>query len=121
MLAANSGAGAQLILFALLFAVIYFLMIRPQRRRAQQQASLQRSLELGDEVMTVSGFLGTIRRFDGETVTLELSPGVEVRVVRRAISGKVQPSEPEAEELDEHLGLDGHDHQHDDEAGNPGT
>ncbi|HKO86336.1 MAG TPA: preprotein translocase subunit YajC, partial [Actinomycetota bacterium] len=46
---------------------------------------------LGDEVITSAGFLGTIRRFDGEIVTIELSPGVEARVNRRAISGKVNP------------------------------
>jgi preprotein translocase subunit YajC len=115
--ASNSGAGAQLLLFALLFAVIYFLMIRPQRRRAQQQASVQRSLQLGDEVMTFAGFLGTIRRFDGETVTLELSPGVEVRVVRRAISSKVQPADAEDEELHEPFDPDRQDH----EGGGPQT
>ncbi len=119
VLAANNGAGAQLVLFGLLFAALYFLMIRPQRRRAQQQAALQSSLQLGDEVLTVAGFIGTIRRFDGETVTIELSPGVEARVVRRAISGKVPP--PQAEELDEldqHSDLNG---GHDNEAGNQGT
>lgn len=87
----SSGAGLNLLFLVLLIALLYFVMIRPQRRRAQQQAALQRSLQLGDEVVTFAGFLGTIRRFDGDTVTLELSPGVQARVVRRAISGKVAP------------------------------
>lgn len=87
----KSGTG-QLLLFALLFAVIYFLMIRPQRRRLQRQQVLQSSLELGDEIVTFAGFLGIIRRFDGDLVTIELSPGVEARVNRRAITGKVQPA-----------------------------
>jgi len=119
--ASNSGAGPQLVLFGLLFAVLYFLLIRPQRRRAQQQAALQRSLELGDEVVTFAGFIGTIRRFDGDTLTLELAPGVDVRVLRGAIRNKVRPPGADPEDLDGHADLDGHDHEHDNEPGNPGT
>jgi preprotein translocase subunit YajC len=111
----SSGAGLQLLFFALLIAVLYFIMIRPQRRRAQQQAALQRSLQLGDEVVTFAGFLGTIRRFDGDLVTLELSPGVEARVMRRAISGKVPPRDAD-DELEEQAAP-----ERDDEAGSPGT
>ena len=88
------NGSAQLIILAVMVGVFYFLLIRPQQRRLRAQQALQSSLQLGDEVITIGGFLGTIRRFDAEVVTLELSPGVEARVNRRAISGKVQPSEP---------------------------
>jgi preprotein translocase subunit YajC len=81
--------GASFIFIALIFAFFYFLIIRPQRRRMNDLQSLQRSLELGDEVVTIGGILGTIRRFDGDIVTLELSPGTEARVNRRAISARV--------------------------------
>jgi preprotein translocase subunit YajC len=84
-----SNSGASFIFIALMFAFFYFLIIRPQRKRMNDMQSLQRSLELGDEVVTIGGILGTIRRFDGDVVTLELSPGAEARVNRRAISGKV--------------------------------
>ena len=101
------GAGAnavltQIMFFAAIFAVFYFLLIRPQQRRMKTLQSLQSSLQLGDEIITSAGFFGTIRRFDGEIVTIELSPGVEARLNRRAISGKVNP-EPvaEAAEVDE--------------------
>ena len=86
-----ANGSAQLVILALMVAVFYFLLIRPQQRRLRAQQALQSSLQLGDEVVTIGGFLGTIRRFDGEVVTLELSPGVEARVNRRAISGKVEP------------------------------
>jgi len=86
-----ANGGGQLIILALMVAVFYFLLIRPQQRRLRAQQALQASLRLGDEIITVGGFLGTIRRFDGEVVTVELSPGVEARVNRRAISGKVGP------------------------------
>jgi preprotein translocase subunit YajC len=83
--------GASFIFIALMFAFFYFLIIRPQRRRMSDLQSLQRSLELGDEVVTVGGILGTIQRFDGEIVTIELSPGTEARVNRRAISARIEP------------------------------
>jgi preprotein translocase subunit YajC len=84
------GSGS-LIFLVLMVGVFYFLLIRPQQRRMKAMQALQSSLQLGDEIITSAGFLGTIRRFDGEVVTIELSPGVEARVNRRAISGKIQP------------------------------
>jgi len=96
----NTGA-AQLVFLALLVAFFYFLIVRPQRNRLRSQQQLQSSLELGDEIMTFAGFFGTLRRFDGDVVTVELSPGVEARLTRRAISGKVTPTEEKPDEPDE--------------------
>ena len=84
------GSGS-LIFLVLMVAVFYFLLIRPQQRRIKAMQALQSSLQLGDEIITSAGFFGTIRRFDGEVVTIELSPGVEARVNRRAISRRVNP------------------------------
>ena len=92
------GSGS-LIFLVLIFGVFYFLLIRPQQRRLKSLQSLQSSLQLGDEIITSAGFFGTIRRFDGEIVTIELSPGVEARLNRRAISGKVSP-EPVGEPVE---------------------
>jgi preprotein translocase subunit YajC len=96
----NTGA-VQLVFLALLVAFFYFLIVRPQRNRLRSQQQLQASLELGDEIMTFAGFFGTIRRFDGDVVTVELSPGVEARLTRRAISGKVTPTDEKPDEPDE--------------------
>ena len=96
----NTGA-AQLVFLALLVGFFYFLIVRPQRNRLRSQQQLQSSLELGDEITTFAGFFGTIRRFDGDVVTVELSPGVEARLTRRAISGKVSPPEEKPDEPDE--------------------
>jgi preprotein translocase subunit YajC len=96
------GSGS-LVFLVLMVAVFYFLLIRPQQRRLKALQSLQSSLQLGDEIITSAGFFGTIRRFDGEVVTIELSPGVEARVNRRAISGRVNPEpvDDDAEVADE--------------------
>jgi preprotein translocase subunit YajC len=96
----NTGA-AQLVFLALLVAFFYFLIVRPQRNRLRSQQQLQSSLELGDEILTFAGFFATIRRFDGDVVTVELAPGVEARLTRRAISGKVTPAEQKPDEPDE--------------------
>ncbi len=84
--------GAQLVFLAFMVLVFYFLLIRPQQRRARAQQTLQRSLELGDEIQTIGGFVGTVKRFDGDVVTIELSPGVEARILRRAIAGRHAPA-----------------------------
>jgi preprotein translocase subunit YajC len=91
-----ANGGAQFIIFALMIAFFYFLIIRPQRRRIQAQQSLQRALQLGDEIVTIGGFHAVIRRFDGEVVTVELAPGVEARINRGAIARRVEPELPEA-------------------------
>jgi len=88
---------ANLIFILFLFAILYFLMWRPQQRRIRAMQALQSSLQIGDEIITSAGFLGTIRRFDGEVVTIELSPGVEARVNRRAISGRIEPARADEE------------------------
>ena len=100
-----STGATQIFFLLLLVAFFYFMIVRPQRNRLRAQQELQSSLELGDEVITFAGFFGTIRRFDGDVVTIELSPGVEARLNRRAISGKVTSSDAydadESDELDE--------------------
>jgi preprotein translocase subunit YajC len=94
----GQGSG-QLVILVLMVAVFYFLLIRPQQRRLKALQALQSSLQLGDDIVTSAGFFGTIRRFDGEMVTIELSPGVEARINRRAISGRVNP-EPAGQPTD---------------------
>ena len=73
----------------LIFVAMYFLMIRPQRRRMMQQRQLLESLEVGDEVITVGGVLGVIREIDDEFLTLEVSPGTQIRVLRSAVARKL--------------------------------
>lgn len=84
----SSGLLSLLLPLLLMGGVFYFLLIRPQRNRARQQQTLLQSLEVGDEVMTSAGIFGTIVEIDedGETVTVEIAPGTNVHMLRRAIS-----------------------------------
>jgi preprotein translocase subunit YajC len=88
----NGGSGAivqLLILLAIPFAM-YFFLIRPQRRRTREQQELQRSIEVGDEIVTTSGIFGKITGEDGPTrFWVEVDDDVQIRVARAAIQGKV--------------------------------
>ncbi len=84
-----TGAAVQIGILLLIPIGMYFLMIRPQRRRMRQQAEMQSSLGVGDEVITTAGIYGFITGFDGDRVWLEIDDDVQVRVARAALQGKV--------------------------------
>lgn len=82
------GAGS-LVFLALLIGVFYFLLIRPQKRQAEQRRQLIESVEAGDDVITIGGIYGNVRSIDDDEVELEVSPGTVVRFVKSAIARKV--------------------------------
>lgn len=96
LLAAGSGGGGsgivQLAIFALIPIAMYFLLIRPQRRRAREATNLQSSIEIGDEVMTTSGVYGFVTGFEGDVAWLEIDDNVQIRISRAAIQRKVDTS-----------------------------
>ncbi|MEO7398016.1 MAG: preprotein translocase subunit YajC [Ilumatobacteraceae bacterium] len=93
VLAAKDGGSALSLLFLpLMFVGAYFLLIRPQRRRMRDQASLQSTLAEGDEVITTSGMYGFITGFEGDIVWLEIDDNIQIRVARQAVQRKVDTS-----------------------------
>ncbi|MSX56336.1 MAG: preprotein translocase subunit YajC, partial [Actinobacteria bacterium] len=70
--ATKSNPLPSLIIFLLIPLAMYFLLIRPQKRRQRESASLQSSVEVGDEVMTTSGLYGFISAFEGDIAWLEI-------------------------------------------------
>lgn len=99
--ASNSSSGGaaafQLLFFGLIFVAMYFLLIRPQRRRTREAAELNRALDLGDQVQTASGLIGFITGFDkedeaGDVAWIEIAENVEVRVLRSSIARRINPS-----------------------------
>jgi len=94
----GSGAIVQLGILLLIPFAMYFFMIRPQRRRMREQQDLQRSIQVGDEVVTTSGFFGTITGEDGDNrFWLEIDDDVQIRISRAAISGKAPLDEDAAD------------------------
>ena len=92
---------ASLILIVAMFVLLWFLLIRPQRQRQQQQKSLIESVEPGDEILTVGGIYGIVEELDEEDdLVVEIAEGIRVRVARRAVATVVKPEEEEADELE---------------------
>lgn len=93
----NSGSGGAIIQLGILLLIpfaMYFFMIRPQRRRMRETQELQRSIQVGDEVITTSGVYGIITGEDGDSrFWLEIDDDVQIRIARAAISGKSSLSE----------------------------
>ncbi|MDP9822821.1 preprotein translocase subunit YajC [Nocardioides massiliensis] len=88
---------ASLFPFLLIIVVFWFLLIRPQRRRAQEMAQLQNTVEVGSEVMLASGLYGTVSLLDADQPDLawvEVAPGTTVKVARQAIVRVVTPENP---------------------------
>ena len=70
----------------ILFGIFYFMLIRPQMKRAKEQRTMIAALNKGDEVLTNGGLLGRIDSIAEQFVTLELAPGVIVKLRKDAIS-----------------------------------
>ncbi len=99
-------------IIVLLFGLMYFLMIRPQRAKAQAQQRLLSAVEVGDEVLTVGGIYGIVQELepdeDGGDLVVEIADGIHVRIARKAVATVVKPEDDEEddEESDEDDGED---------------
>ena len=104
LLAQDSQGGSSLVAFLpllLMGVIFYFLLIRPQQRRAKAQQALLRSVEVGDEIVTTAGVYGTVTEIDDDddAITVEIAPGTRVRMVRAGI-GRIIEDEEESEALE---------------------
>lgn len=69
----------------LMFVVLYFVMIRPQMKRQKEHKAMIDALAKGDEIATAGGLLGKVTKLGDNTLSLEVSPGVEVQLQRHAV------------------------------------
>ncbi len=89
----HSGAGGapnpimSFVPLIIIFAIFYFLLIRPQQQRAKKHREFLDSLQRGDEVMTAGGIIGKIKGLTDDVVTLEVADNVRVKVGRAQIAG----------------------------------
>jgi preprotein translocase subunit YajC len=75
------------IFILVLLVMMWFLLIRPQRRRQMESQRLLNSLEVGKEIVTAGGLYGTITALEDDEARVRIAEGVEVRVAKRAIAG----------------------------------
>ena len=76
----------QMLPLVLMFVLLYFLMIRPQSKRAKEHKAMLAGLQKGDEVVTAGGTLGRVTKVGDNFVSVEIAPNVEIQVQRTSIS-----------------------------------
>lgn len=80
------GSGMEsLILLLAMFAIMYFLLIRPQMKRAKEQRAMVEALQKGDEVVAAGGLIGRITKLSDQYLTLEVAPNTEIVLQRNAV------------------------------------
>ena len=94
----NGSALFQLFFFGAIFAGMYFLLLRPQRKRMKETSALQSGLSVDDEVVLNSGIYGFVTAIEGDILWLDIADGhgterIEIRVSRGAVARKVVPAE----------------------------
>ncbi len=86
--------------FILIFFIFYFLMIKPQKKKMEEEQAMINSIAKGDEIYTKSGIIGTITGITDKIITLEVSEGVKMKIVKGQIGGLAKKlfEEPKAKE-----------------------
>jgi preprotein translocase subunit YajC len=98
--ASGFGAWGLWVILGLMFVVMYFVLYRPQRKRAQEAQDMLTSLNKGDEVVTIGGIHGTIRKLTEDTIVIEVDEGVRLTFSKSAIARTLTAHEDEDEELE---------------------
>jgi len=88
----SGGLGAFLPLI-IIFAIFYFLLIRPQQKKSKQHKQLLTDLKKGDKVVSSGGLHGIITGLADDVVTVEISPKIRVKITRGSIAGVIRKSE----------------------------
>ena len=85
LLQAQSGT-ASLIMFGLIFAVMYFFMIRPQIKKQRAENQYRSKLKMGDKIITIGGIHGKIIELGNSSVVIEVHGGTKIKVLKSAVS-----------------------------------
>lgn len=89
----DAGGGSlisTLIMFAAIFAIFYFMIIRPQQKRAKEREKLLSNIEKGDKIVTTGGVHATIVGIEEKTVLIEIAPNVKIKIERSAIGNVIK-------------------------------
>ena len=94
-----------ILIIAVLFGVLWFAMIRPQRAKVQAQQRLLGEVAVGDEILTVGGIYGIVQELepdeDGGDLIVEIADGIHVRIARKALATVIKPEDDEEDADDE--------------------
>jgi preprotein translocase subunit YajC len=81
----TAGFDSQIFVLIAMLAVFYFILIRPQMKRAKEQKGMIEALQKGDEVIAAGGIVGKITKISENYITLQIADGVEIQVQRGAV------------------------------------
>jgi len=95
--AASPGGLGSFLPLIVLFGIFYMLLIRPQQKKAKAQRDTIDALKAGDTVITNGGIYGTITKIEDHVISLQCSDKVHIKVIKKAISAKVDPETMEGE------------------------
>jgi len=96
--AGGAGGLASFVPLILIFAIMYFLLIRPQQKKVKQHRAMVEALRKGDQVVTGGGIVGKVLKVDGPEIQIEIAQGVRIKVLRSTLSdvqAKGQPVKPD--------------------------
>ena len=83
------------------FGLMWVLLIRPQQRRVRQHQQVVASLVEGDEVVTTGGLIGTVEAINDDVLTVEVAPGVQIKMLRSAVQTRIGgPDDPALDDVD---------------------
>ena len=91
----GGSAFAQFLPLILIFAIMYFLLIRPQQKKVKEHAAMVDALRRGDQVVTQGGLIGKVTKVkEDNEIEVELAEGVKVRVIKTTIAQVLNKTEP---------------------------
>jgi len=88
----------QLLFIAVIIGVFYFLVIKPQQKRAKQQKEMVSAIKVGDEIVTIGGIFGTVVE-SGERLRIRVASGAELEIAKQAV-GQVVPAKEASDEVE---------------------
>lgn len=83
--AAQGGGWSMWIMLALIFVIMWFFMIRPQRKQQKELENFRNALKKGDKVVTIGGIYGTVSEIKEDSVLIEVDNNVKIRVSKQAL------------------------------------
>ncbi len=95
--AQQGGLMGMLFPLAIFILIFYFFIIRPQRKRDKQHSNMIAGINRGDQIVTIGGFLGTVREVRDDTFQIEIAEGVRVRILKSAVQTKRASTETKSE------------------------
>jgi len=97
---AGPGPLVNLLPIALMFIILYFLMIRPQQKRAQEHETMVQNLKRGDDIVTNGGIHGRIQAIAEKILTVEVAPNVRIRLDRDQVASVLRAARAEDRDKD---------------------